>query len=325
MNLEKLFSASAIASVAERFPLTYFDIGSRGGFQSDLHPLSFAVNAVGFEPDPIEYKQLQDNPEGLWKSQQILPQGVGVQTGTYTLYIPIDPQSASILKHDTSIGEKFDKRQFFEVDRTKEIQTLGLADALLESNLNSIDFLKIDIEGPELSIFESSPEVMREILAVKTEVSYIPFRHDQPLAGEIEVFLRRGGFELMEIMEPAHWRRHGYLIHPYYSLETPPYSKAQIVQADYLFFRDPDTIDGNISRLLKLSLISMALGYFDHALMILERPDVADYVRSEFNYSPKELVVPASKLFGRKMFYQAAYGQIRGLTPFLRYCRNLWR
>ena len=32
MNLEKLFSASAIASVAERFPLTYFDIGSRGGF-----------------------------------------------------------------------------------------------------------------------------------------------------------------------------------------------------------------------------------------------------------------------------------------------------
>ncbi|MDP6926505.1 MAG: FkbM family methyltransferase, partial [Rhodospirillales bacterium] len=61
---------------------------------------------------------------------------------------------------------------FFEVDRTKEIQTLGLVDALLETNLNSIDFLKIDIEGPELSIFESSPEVMREILAVKTEVSY---------------------------------------------------------------------------------------------------------------------------------------------------------
>ena len=323
--MKNIYKPLGVAVIADKYPLSYFDIGSRGGFQSDLHPLAFAVDVVGFEPDPVEFERLQSRPSAPWKSTTYLPHGVGGQTGQQTLYIPIDPMSASLLKHNVEIGKKFDKRQFFEIDRTEQIQTLSLEDALDKTDFGSIDFMKIDIEGAELSVFESSPEVMNEVLAVKTEVSFIHLRNDQPLAGDVDGFFRQAGFEFMDIIEPAHWRRHGYSIHPYYSAETPPYSKAQIMHADHLYFRDPESLGDDISKLLKLSLISMALGYFDHALMILERPNVSAYLNAEFNLPPIDVVAPASKAYGRKAFLSAFYRQSRNLVPFIRYARNLLR
>lgn len=325
MNLRHLFNSLSIADIARQNPLTYFDIGSRGGFQSDLHPLAFAVDVVGFEPDPEEFRRLQKLSPDPWRTVKYLPQAVGGNTGQETLYIPTDPQSASLLKHDAKIGEKFNKPQFFEIDRTAEIQTLGLEDALAKTEFNSIDYLKIDIEGAELAVFQSSPQIMNDVLAVKTEISFIPFRHDQPLAGDVDANLRQSGFELMDIIGPAHWRRQGYLIHPYYAAETPPYSRAQIVQADYLFFRDPDSLKDNIGKLLKLALISLSLGYFDHALMILERPELTGFLTSEYKLSPLEIVTPASRRYGRKMFGRAVYRQLRDLVPFIRYSKNIWR
>lgn len=323
--MKQIYKSLPIAAIAEKNPITYFDIGSRGGFQSDLYPLAFAVDAVGFEPDPVEYERLQLLPSGPWKSITFLPYGVSNQTGSQTLYIPTDAQSASLLKHNSAIGKKFDKPQFFEIVRTENVRTLSLNDALKQTNFNFIDYLKIDIEGSELAVFKSSPEIMNDMLAVKTENSFIHFRNDQPLASEVDEFLRQIGFELMDITEPAHWRRHGYLIHPYYSSEKPPYSRAQIVQADYLYFRDPDTLGEDIPKLLKLSLISMALGYFDHALMIMERPLIAKYLKNNFQISPMDIASSASKIYGRKTFYHAFYRQFRDLIPFIRYFKNLLR
>ena len=189
--MKNLYSSLAVADIAERYALNYFDIGSRGGFQADLHPLAFATEVVGFEPDPIEFERLQSQSFKLWKSSTFLPFGVSGNSGHQTLYIPTDPQSASLLKHDTAIGKKFDKPQFFELDRTAEIQTFSLKDALEKTNFNSIDYMKIDIEGAELSVFKSSLDVMNDVLAIKTEISFIPFRHDQPLASDVDIYLRQ--------------------------------------------------------------------------------------------------------------------------------------
>ncbi len=323
--MKYLFSSLPLADMAHRHPITYFDISSRGGFQDDLHPLAFGVDAVGFEPDPEEFRHLQTLPPGPWKSVMLLPHGISAQSGPQTLHVPADPQSASLLKHDQAIGKKFNKPQFFEIQRQIEIQTLSLSDALGETDFSSVDYLKIGIEGAELPVFRLAPELMKTALALKTEMSFIPIRTDQPLASEVDQFLGGGGFELMDIAGPAHWRRHGYLIHPYYSPETPPYSKGQIVQADFLYLRDADSLSEDLPRLLKLALIAMSLGYFDHALMALERPAVADHLAREYKKTPLEMVAPASKLYGRKMFIRAVHRQVRDLIPFLRYSKNLVR
>lgn len=111
--MKYLFASFAAGEIARRVGLTYADIGSRGGFQSDLHPLAFAVDVVGFEPDPIEFDRLQSQPAAPWKSVTFLPHGVSGHSGPRTLHIPVDPQSVSILEHDPRFGEKFNKPQFF--------------------------------------------------------------------------------------------------------------------------------------------------------------------------------------------------------------------
>jgi FkbM family methyltransferase len=321
--MKNIFSSLEIADLANFYSLNYFDIGSRGGFQNDLYPLGFAVHAVGFEPDPIEFSILQKQQSNVWNSVTILPFGLSNFTGQQTLYIPTDPQSASLLEHNSIIGEKFKKQQFFKIDRTEEIQVLSLRDALSKTKFQSIDFIKIDIEGSELSVFKSSPDIMEDVLAIKTEISFIPFRKNQPLASDVDIYLTEAGFELMDMIKPSHWRRHGYLIHPYYSDENPPYSKGQIVHADYLYFRDPNSLSGDIDKLLKLSLIAASFGYFDYALMIMERPEVSKFLGEKFNTTPIGIVKPASKAYGRRAFITAIYRQGRSFIPFVRYFKNL--
>ena len=320
-----IFRTLPAGLLAEEYPITSFDIGSRGGFQSDLSPIAFAVNVVGFEPDPAAYEKVKSSQEKEWRSVSLFLEGVSGTSGVRALYVPKDPQSASLLRHDPTIGLKFDKPQFFELARTEEVPTITLGEALERTHHPNIDYLKIDIEGAELEVFESSKNILEDVLAVKTEISFIPFRAGQPLANDVERHLLSLGFELMDIVGPAHWRRHGYIVHPYYSGEVPPYTRAQIVQGDYLMFRSPRSLEGKPVKQVQLAIISMALGYFDHALMTLESPEAAEHLRDEFGLTPLEVVAPASKLYGRKVFLQSIYAQIRGLVPFLRYARNLLR
>ncbi|MAI10604.1 MAG: hypothetical protein CBD27_09615 [Rhodospirillaceae bacterium TMED167] len=320
-----IFRNLPAGALAEEYPITSFDIGSRGGFQSDLSPIAFAVNAVGFEPDPEAYDQVRSSQDKKWRSVSLFREGVSGKSGVRTLYVPEDPQSASLLQHDPTIGLKFGKPQFFELARTEEVFTITLSEALDRTHYSNIDYLKIDIEGAELEVLDSSKDLLKDVLAVKTEISYIPFRIGQPLANEVERHLVSQGFELMDIIGPAHWRRHGYLIHPYYSPEVPPYTRAQIVQADYLMFRSPISLEGEPVKQVQLAVLSMALGYFDHALMILESTEAAEHLRDEFCLTPLEVVAPASKIYGRKAFLHSICDQMRGLVPFLRYTRNLMR
>ncbi|MBC8463772.1 MAG: FkbM family methyltransferase [Deltaproteobacteria bacterium] len=48
--------------------------------------------------------------------------------------------------------KKINKPQFFEIHRTEKFRHLSLQDALAKTDLPSIDFMKIDIEGAELEV-----------------------------------------------------------------------------------------------------------------------------------------------------------------------------
>lgn len=322
MKLDNVFLGLGADEIIRDHPLSYIDIGSRGGFQNDLSPLAFAVNAIGFEPDPKERARLGGTPTGPWMSTRILPYAIGAETGRQKLFIPTDPQSASLLEHNPEIGRRFHKPQFFEVQDIMDVDTVTLAEAIRLAGIKSVDYIKIDIEGAEMSVLSASPEIMESVLAVKTEVSFLPLRRGQHLAHEIEAYFKERCFELMDVIQPAHWRREGYLIHPYMASEKPPYSRGQLIHADYLYFRDPQTLGNDKNALIKLALISMAFGYFDNALMIFERTELRSHLHQTYGLSPLETVHPASRKYGRRMFLEAAYGRLRGLVPFVRYFKN---
>ena len=323
MAFKNLFSNLPVAELAQDHPINYFDIGSRGGFQKDLFPIAFAVNAVGFEPEIIALEKLKKKSNETWLTSNFLPFGISGRGGLRNLYITRDPVSSSLLKHNLELGAKFKKPQFFELDRVEKVQTRTLKEGLISANTGTIDYLKIDIEGAELEVFKSSSSLLNDVLAIKTEVSFVEFRKDQPLASDVDSCLSRLGFILMDFQQPVKWRREGYVVHPYTANETPPYSRGQIMQGDYLYFRSPETLFDHPQALVKLALISMAFGYFDQSKMILEISSVKNYISKRYDKKSIEYVNLASLKYGQHIFFKNIYSTFRNLVPLIRYSRNI--
>ena len=56
--------------------------------------------------------------------------------------------------------------------------------------ISVMDFLKIDVQGSELSIFHHGHARLMQAVAVHTEVSFLALYPDQPVLGEIDNELR---------------------------------------------------------------------------------------------------------------------------------------
>jgi FkbM family methyltransferase len=314
-----LFRPLGLGAVLDRHPMACLDIGSRGGFEPDLGPIAFAVDAVGFEPEPEAFARLADQPIGAWRSLRHLPSAIGAMDGEQMLHITRDPVSTSLLCPDPSIGEAFAKPQFFEVMRTVPVACRTLDTALAEAGISSPAYLKIDVEGAELDILKAAPATLSSLLAIKAEVGFLRFRHHQPIAAEIELFLRGQGFELLDFISPRRWRIQGYVIHPQAGDGAVPYSRGRLMQGDYLFLRDPDTV-AEPQRLFQLAVLAMAHGFFDHALAILSRPPVAAWL----GQPPEPLVAEASRAYGRMVWRQSVMRHLRLLWTYGRSALNLF-
>ena len=81
MKIKNLFFNLPVAQLAQEHPINYFDIGSRGGFQEDLFPIAFSVNAVGFEPEVIALEKLRNKESDPWLTVNFLPFGISGKGG----------------------------------------------------------------------------------------------------------------------------------------------------------------------------------------------------------------------------------------------------
>jgi hypothetical protein len=72
------------------------------------------------------------------------------------------------------------------------IETLQLDDI---PSIGDIDFIKIDVQGAELMIFENASKALANAVAIQTEVGFVAHYIDQPLFAEVDIELRRNGFQ----------------------------------------------------------------------------------------------------------------------------------
>jgi FkbM family methyltransferase len=324
-----LLRPTRFGAIVARHPLLCLDVGSRGGFEPDLLPIAFAVDAVGFEPEAEAFALLAAAGPSPWRSLSHLPVALAGGDGERILYIPRDPQSASLLEHDASIGVAFGKTQFFERDRTLAVATRTLDGVLAEHGLadqgrGGAAYLKLDVEGAEREVLDAAPGTLGDLLAIKLEVSFLRFRHGQPLAAELDLFLREAGFMVMDFIRPAHWRMHGYTIHPQAGAGPIPYSRGQLMQGDFLCFRRPETVDAP-ERLFQLAALHMAHGFFDHAAAILATPSLRAWLAEAYGADPEALVAEASRRFGLAVWRRSVADHLRRLWTYGRSLGHLLR
>jgi FkbM family methyltransferase len=145
-------------------------------------------HVVGFEPQPEALASLNARRT---ECEMYLPYVVG-DGNSARLHVCRAPGMTSLLRPDQHMLMHFRGfTEWCEVIQEIAVSTHRLDDI---AELEALDFLKIDVQGSELSVFRHGRERLRGAVAIQTEVSFLPLYEGQPVFGEIDLELRQQGF-----------------------------------------------------------------------------------------------------------------------------------
>src|SRR5581483_10571059 len=101
------------------------------------------------------------------------------------------------------------------------------------AEISAMDFLKIDVQGAELSVFRGGSLRLAQAVAIQAEVSFMPLYRNQPLFGDIDLALRALGF-VPHMFVNLNKR----MILPLHYKDRPYEAMNQLLEADIVYVRD---------------------------------------------------------------------------------------
>ncbi len=248
-------------------PIRIVDVGAMtlGADTDPYAPLLRALRCevVGFEPLEAECEKLN---RGAAPGRVYLPHAIG-DGSARTFHRCSAAMTSSLFEPNTALLTLFhDLAELVQVVETRAVQTHRLDDI---AQARGADFLKVDVQGAELMVFQGAVEVLRDVLVIHTEAEFVPLYKDQPLFADVDAFLRQQGF-LLHRLAGVSGRR-------FKALPLPPNAvKAnQFLWGDAVYVRDFTALE----RLAPLQLLKLAAivhenyGSHDLAALALQAHD----------------------------------------------------
>ncbi len=182
---------------------------------------------VGFEPQPeaLARLQAQQGPH-----ERYLPHVVG-DGQPHTLRVCRAPGMTSLFKPDARVLRHFHGFEGWGVvEREVPVSTVRLDDV---PGLTGLDYLKIDVQGSELSIFQHGRRLLAGAVVVQAEVSFIPLYEGQPHFADVDAELRAQGF-VFHTFQVLNRR----VLAPMLINDDPYAGLNQVLEADAVYVRD---------------------------------------------------------------------------------------
>jgi FkbM family methyltransferase len=144
-------------------PVTYVDIGARGGLSSSFGAVRELLHVVLFEPDPNEFTKLRA-ASASENGTTVLPYAIGSIDGEAMLHLTRKRACSSILEPKgfmsglfgasvNGAGREYGDTSRFDVEDRVEVECATLTTAL-KNVVEEVDILKIDTQGLELEILK---------------------------------------------------------------------------------------------------------------------------------------------------------------------------
>ena len=184
---------------------------------------------------------------------------------THTLYVT-QPESGmtSLLKPKASAFKFFNQFEHLgTVEHTEKVQTTRLDDV---ASVPPIDFLKMDVQGAELTVLKHGTEKLAQCVAIQTEVSYICLYENQPTYGEVDVWMRANGYVPHRFVDVKRWS-----IAPTIQVNNVKAPFNQLLESDIIYIKDPLNLQLlSNPQLVNLALIAhYCLESFDFCVFVL--------------------------------------------------------
>jgi FkbM family methyltransferase len=203
------------------------------------------AEVVGFEPQRQALDQLlrRKGPHETY-----LPHAIG-DGKRHVLHICAAPGMTSLLEPNPAVLELFHGfSDWGKVIDTEPVDTVRLDDV---AETAGADLIKIDVQGAELMVFQNATERLKAASVIHTEVEFLSMYRDQPLYGEVDLFLRSHGFVLHRF-DPLVSR----IVKPLSVPNNPFAGMSQVFWADAIYIRDFTRLELFTSaQLLNLSVI----------------------------------------------------------------------
>lgn len=139
----------------------------------------------------------------------------------FTSLLEPDPASLALFEYYQPLGQVL-ARERVQTRRLDEID-----------DIEGLDFLKIDIQGGELSVFQNGRDKLAQAVFIQTEVSFVTLYKDQPALGDVDLELRRQGFMPHAFASIKRWP-----IAPAVIDGDPAKPLNQLLEADMVYIRD---------------------------------------------------------------------------------------
>jgi FkbM family methyltransferase len=188
-----------LKALMAREPIVLIDVGaSDGAFAASLEREYGFKRALLIEPQPARVKQLRTMFSG--PNVVILETALAEQEGQRTMEVLNWDYSSSLLPVDrsrSSVLERID----LSVRETITVPVSTLDDQCRTFALDSVDLLKLDVQGAELMVLRGAEETLRRTRFVLSEVSFRPYYVGGATFEQIFSHMREKGFRLLGLTE----------------------------------------------------------------------------------------------------------------------------
>ena len=147
------------------------------------------ARVIGFEPGIEECRMLN---EKMGAPHSFYPYFIGDgQPATY--YETNFGMTGSLYRPNTRLLEKFQNlAEVTTLVKTHAVTTKRLDDI---EEVGCVDFIKIDVQGSELNVFQGASKALASALVIQVEVEFVELYRDQPMFCDVDKYLRGKGYQ----------------------------------------------------------------------------------------------------------------------------------
>lgn len=189
--------------------LNIFEIGACEG-EDSIKYARFFVNAkiYAFEPLPDNIRLIQNNLHhyGI-NNVTCCNKALSSKEGIFEFYVS-EGRPENAIESDWDYGNKSSSLlppakhleivDFIHFNKKIPVETITINSFCQINNINSIDFIHMDVQGAELMVLEGASDYISSIKVIWLEVSKIDLYKNQPLAKDVKKFMTNNNFVLIK-------------------------------------------------------------------------------------------------------------------------------